>query len=248
MPASNRPYFYLIIEGEIIFDSRLGKTNYTDGEYFISKIDTPKSARIVKKHLKALAIEFSVEDIISVILDIDGKIIQKNNTDKLLNNIYELLCASNNKDNFMIKHTKREIIFHLITGLFGREFVQKAINIKDLSKIYDINTWIKENFKTDFSVENLAEQLNMSISAFHQKFKLAVGIGPIQCQKKLRLLEARRIMLDSDSNVTDAALEVGYESVSQFIRDYKKSFGLTPKDDILKIKKYANSLYNQASK
>lgn len=88
----------------------------------------------------------------------------------------------------------------------------------------------------------------MSVSAFHQKFKLAVGMGPIQCQKKLRLLEARRIMLDSDSNVTDAALEVGYESVSQFIRDYKKSFGLTPKDDILKIKKCANSLYNQASK
>lgn len=52
LPTSNRPYFYLIIEGEIIFDGRLGKTNYTDGEYFISKIDTPKSARIVKNILR----------------------------------------------------------------------------------------------------------------------------------------------------------------------------------------------------
>ena len=61
-------------------------------------------------------------------------------------------------------------------------------------------------------------------------------MGPLQCQKRLRLTEARRLMLDENRNVTEASLEVGYESVSQFIRDYKKIFGAAPKEDILHFK------------
>ena len=76
----------------------------------------------------------------------------------------------------------------------------------------------------------------MSVSLFHQKFKSAVGMGPLQCQKRLRLTEARRLMLDENRNVTEASFEVGYESVSQFTRDYRKMFGLTPKEDILKLR------------
>lgn len=77
----------------------------------------------------------------------------------------------------------------------------------------------------------------MSISNFHQKFKASVGMGPIQCQKKLRLVEARRLMLDDSVNVTSAALEVGYESVSQFVSDYRRMFGCSPQKDIQEIRK-----------
>lgn len=90
----------------------------------------------------------------------------------------------------------------------------------------------------DFAVEDLAEQSNMSLSSFHQKFKSAVGMGPLQCQKKLRLTEARRLMLDKAANVTDAAMEVGYESVSQFIRDYRRMFGRSPQKDVQEIRDY----------
>ena len=76
----------------------------------------------------------------------------------------------------------------------------------------------------------------MSVSLFHKKFKSAVGMGPLQCQKRLRLTEARRLMLDESRNVTEASLEVGYESVSQFIRDYRKMFGAAPKEDISRFK------------
>ena len=98
------------------------------------------------------------------------------------------------------------------------------------------SNWIKENFRSSFTVESLAEQQNMSVSLFHQKFKSAVGMGPLQCQKRLRLTEARRLMLDESRNVTEASLEVGYESVSQFIRDYRKMFGAAPKEDISRFK------------
>ena len=77
----------------------------------------------------------------------------------------------------------------------------------------------------------------MSVSLFHQKFKSAVGMGPFQCQKRLRLTEARRLMLDENRNVTEASSEVGYESLSQFIRDYRKMFGATPGEDIRGIRK-----------
>lgn len=82
-------------------------------------------------------------------------------------------------------------------------------------------------------MEELAEQKNMSVSLLHQKFKSAVGMGPLQCQKRLRLTEARRLMLDENRNATEAALEVGYESTSQFTRDYRKMFGASPKEDSL---------------
>ena len=77
----------------------------------------------------------------------------------------------------------------------------------------------------------------MSVSLFHQKFKSAVGMGPLQCQKRLRLTEARRLMLDENKNVTEASIEVGYESLSQFIRDYRKMFDAAPKEDIQKLQR-----------
>lgn len=96
----------------------------------------------------------------------------------------------------------------------------------------------KQNFRRSFKVEELAEQWNMSVSQFHQKFKNAVGMGPLQCQKRLRLTEARRLMLDEGKNATEAAFDVGYESLSQFTREYRKMFGNTPSEDISLLLKH----------
>lgn len=83
--------------------------------------------------------------------------------------------------------------------------------------------------------QELAKKFNMSVSVFHDKFRSAVGMAPLQCQKRLRLTEARRLMMDDNRNVSEAASEVGYDNFSQFIREYKKMFGLPPKDDIRRI-------------
>lgn len=115
---------------------------------------------------------------------------------------------------FMAKHIRREIIFHLMCGSGGRQFLNSVINISQAGEIYEVNSWIKKNFRNSFTVEELAEQKNMSVSLFHQKIKSAVGMGPLQCQKRLRLTEARRLMLDENRNATEAAFEVRYESAS----------------------------------
>lgn len=131
----------------------------------------------------------------------------------------------------------QEVIYYILCGSCGKQFLQSIIHVGQADEIYQANSWIKENFRNPFTVEELAGQRNMSVSLFHQKFKSAVGMGPLQCQKRLRLTEARRLMLDENKNVTEASFEVGYESLSQFIRDYRKMFGAAPKEDILDIQK-----------
>lgn len=85
------------------------------------------------------------------------------------------------------------------------------------------------------AVDDLADKANMSVSSFHRKFKAAIGMGPLQCQKQLRLTEARRLMIDQGFSVTEVALEVGYESVSQFSREYRRMFGQAPQRDVHEV-------------
>ncbi len=156
----------------------------------------------------------------------------------ILTSVYRLLCAMKRevRSEFLRRNIMQEIIYYLLCGSCGKQLLQSVVSIGQADGIYEVNSWIKENFRCPFTVEELAQQLNMSVSLFHQKFKSAVGMGPLQCQKRLRLTEARRLMLDEGRNVTEAAAEVGYESLSQFIRDYRKMFGAAPKEDIQAIR------------
>lgn len=106
---------------------------------------------------------------------------------------------------FLRKNMMQEVIYYVLCGSCGKQFLQGIANIAQADEIYEANSWIKENFRSAFTVEELAEQRNMSVSLFHQKFKSAVGMGPLQCQKRLRLTEARRLMLDENKNVKEAS-------------------------------------------
>ena len=254
MPKTENFYIYAVLDGSIRLHTPSGIMDYLPGQYSISKIDIPASGHVLtfseKDDFLALSIEITLNDVISVLLDLDGNIAEKIANDQLDakmmsssdNKVFLsiLRLFSMNKDpmplGFMGNHIKREIIFFILCGPCGSQFLQSIINIQQAGEIYNINSWIKENFRNAFAVEELAEKRNMSVSLFHQKFKSAVGMGPLQCQKRLRLTEARRLMLDENRNVTEASFEVDYESVSQFTRDYRKMFGLTPKEDILKLR------------
>lgn len=252
LPDTPNPYILLVVDGSMRLHFSSGIKDYLPGQFLISAIDSPVSGQALDataaKPFRAISIDFSVDDATGVMLDIDGDLPEKlfetgsdyqpQSDKKLLEVIMRMLAMNGQKDelSFMSKHLRREIIFNLIAGPYGKAFMQSIIQIQQAGEIYNINSWIKQNYKETFTVEELAEQRNMSLSSFHQKFKSAVGMGPLQCQKKLRLLESRRLMLDKASSVTDAALEVGYESVSQFIRDYGRMFGRSPQKDIQEIR------------
>lgn len=250
MPKTNNPYLYIVTDGSMRLHTPSGIMDYMQGQYSVSAIDTPKSAQVLtfseKNDFLALSVEFTLEDVISIVLDLEGDFAERilhshlqlqtmirsdhaviQSAEKLL-----LLMTEPERLSFMSEHIKREILFNVLCGSCGKQFLQSIINIQQAGEIYEVNSWIKQNYKIPFTVEELATKLNMSVSAFHQKFKSAVGMGPLQCRKRLRLTEARRLMLDENKSVTEASLDVGYESVSQFIRDYRKMFGVSPKEDI----------------
>lgn len=92
--------------------------------------------------------------------------------------------------------------------------------------------WIRDNFKVQMRVEALAKYAGMSVSSLHRHFKIVTGLSPLQYQKQLRLFEAQRLMLMENQSASTVAFEVGYESVAQFNRDYKRIFGEPPLRDI----------------
>lgn len=255
MPSTQDPYLYIVLDGMLRLHTPSGIMDYMEGQYSVSKIDTPFMGTVLnfseKQDFLALAIEFTVNDVVTTVLSLDNDLTEQIMNEQLesqkmvrsdeavIESVYRLFSGTYRAipSEFMRKHILREIIYYILCGSCGKQFIQSIVNIGQADEIYEANSWIKENFRDSFTVENLAEQRNMSVSLFHQKFKRAVGMGPLQCQKRLRLTEARRLMLEDHKNVTEASIEVGYESVSQFIRDYRKMFGTAPKKDILNIRK-----------
>lgn len=108
------------------------------------------------------------------------------------------------------------------------------------NNIAKVTDWIKKNFKSPMQVEGLARLAGMSLTSLHRHFKAFTGFTPLQYQKQLRLYEAQRIMLVENEPASSAAYEVGYESVTQFNREYKKFFGEPPIRDIQNKRKRLN--------
>ena len=92
--------------------------------------------------------------------------------------------------------------------------------------------WLKEHFADPLRIEALAKHVGMSPSAFHLHFKGVTALSPLQYQKRLRLQEARRLMLGEGLDAARAAFRVGYESPSQFSREYRRLFGAPPRRDV----------------
>ena len=91
--------------------------------------------------------------------------------------------------------------------------------------------WIRRDYALPLRVEALAEKASMSTSAFHRHFKTVTSLSPLQYQKRIRLLQARTLLISKGRSVTSAAFDVGYESPTQFSREYAREFGLSPARD-----------------
>lgn len=130
----------------------------------------------------------------------------------------------------------REIHYRLLCGPFGG--LLRSLNTfgSQSNQIARAVAWLKDNYKAPLLVEELAALMNMAPSTFHKHFKGVTALSPLQYQKRLRLGEAQRLMLDGDCDVTQAAFAVGYESATQFIREYKRLFGEPPRKNIVGLK------------
>lgn len=131
---------------------------------------------------------------------------------------------------------ERELLFRLITGPTGN--LIRAITTGDsrVARIARAIGWIKVHFRETVSGSDLASLAGMSVSSFHEHFRRATAMTPLQYQKQLRLQEARRLMLADRIAAAEAADRVGYESPSQFSREYRRLFGAPPQRDASQLR------------
>ena len=127
---------------------------------------------------------------------------------------------------------EQEILYRLLTGTDGERLINIATVDSQANRIARAINWLRQNFALPLRIEQLAEYVNMSVSSFHHHFKAITAMTPIQYQKQLRLNEARRLMLVERLDAGTAGHRVGYQSPSQFSREYSRFYGNPPLRDI----------------
>jgi AraC-like DNA-binding protein len=132
---------------------------------------------------------------------------------------------------FLAPLLRKEIIYHLLVSEHGAQ-LSRSLFLGDRTGISRAVARLKRDFATPLTVAELAREAGMSVSEFHRRFKVATTLAPLQFQKRLRLLEARRLLFTGQANAGGAGFAVGYESASQFSREYRGLFGAPPRKDL----------------
>lgn len=134
---------------------------------------------------------------------------------------------------------ERELLFRLLTGEHGRLLRHLATADSRIAQIAAATAWIREHHAEPMRVEELARASAMSVTSFHRHFKAVTRLTPLEYRARIRLQEARRLMLVQDLDAAAIALAVGYESPSQFSREYRRAFGASPAADAARIRREA---------
>ena len=130
---------------------------------------------------------------------------------------------------------QQEIIIRLLTGTHAA-YLRNLVNASSpTQQVARAISWIRQNLAEEMRVGDLAGRANMSLTTFRERFRSGTGMSPVQFQKMLRLQEARQLMLDQNLSAGRASALVGYESASQFNREYRRLFGAPPQTDIRRM-------------
>ena len=247
-PCAYEPSLLLIAQG--IKRVALGKTTYVFGQsrFLLTSLELPVVSQVITASEKTPYLAFflkldmsNVRDILNTeevhvpetSSDTCGMAIGETTVELVdsCSRLIDLLHAP--KDiSFFSKLIQREIIYRLLQGTLGHR-LQAMATLRDQShRTAKAVAWLRANYQKPLRVEDLATIAGMSRSALHQRFRDLTAMSPLQFQKQLRLRAARQHMLTNNLDAASAAFEVGYESASQFNREYSRFFGQPPMRDI----------------
>lgn len=248
----NEPSFCMILQGgkEVLLGEE--RFLYGPGHYIVASVDLPVTGQVIKASTEcpylALKLEFTPSQVLEVLNETDIQFGQGKNTKRamfvsevepsLLDAVLRLASLLENQKHIPILGLlyKKEIIYWILQGPHGEALEQMVLDGSNASRIREVIEYIISNYEKPFRIEELAEIANMSVSSIHRHFKEVTAMSPIQFQKQLRLQEARRLLLADSTDVADVAFRVGYESQSQFSREYSRMFGSPPKVDIKRMR------------
>lgn len=152
--------------------------------------------------------------------------------DELIDPLTRLLSILDRPDDAVVlaPMIEREIVYRLLQGAFG-PVVSRLVNDPNLLQISRATRWLRDHYQQPFRVEELASMVGMSATSLHRHFKAITAMTPIEYRREIRLEEARRRILSGVVRVGEVGLDVGYDSASQFSREYRRSFGRTPSEE-----------------
>ena len=241
------PFIILMLNGEkhSIFGSE--EFIYGAGKYVVASVDYPVASYVtgISESSPYLSILLPVDN--NIVFDIISKesvsdkcfcgISVADVTDNILNAFSRLIDLVDTPDDIdtIAPMIVKEIHYRILKGPIGNSL--KAINIygSKSGRIIQAIQYLKAHYTESIKIDDLASMVNMAPSTFNRYFRTITTLSPLQYQKRLRLYEAQRLMLMEDFNATTACFEVGYNSLHQFNREYKKVFGEPPYNNVKKI-------------
>jgi AraC-like DNA-binding protein len=137
---------------------------------------------------------------------------------------------------FLMPLIVREVVYRLLQGDQGDRLCHIALQEANTHRITQAIRQLREDFDHDLKVDDIAQDVSMSTSSFYHHFKAVTGLSPLQFQKRIRLQEARRLMLGEGLDAGDAGFRVGYNDASHFSREYKRLFGDPPMRDVQRLR------------
>lgn len=129
----------------------------------------------------------------------------------------------------------RELYYRLLRGIHGRRLYEIALGDSQTYRVTRAIDWLNKHYTEPLRIDELARVANLGSSTLHHRFKAVTAMSPLQYQKQLRLQEARRLMINEGLDVSSACYRVGYESPSQFSREYSRQFGSPPSKDVSRL-------------
>ncbi|PLX96345.1 MAG: AraC family transcriptional regulator [Desulfuromonas sp.] len=225
---------------------------YDANNYLLASIHLPTTYQVVEatpeEPFLGLVLKFDMRELSQLLIDsnlhspgtrqVERGIVTSKVTLPLLSPFQRLVRLLDEPESIPILAPllHREILFRLLTGEQGGRLLKIAAAGSRSHQVARAIDWLKGNFSRPLRVEELAEMANMSASSFHSHFRSMTSLSPLQYQKHLRLQEARRLMLAENLDATSAAFRVGYESSSQFSREYSRQFGAPPLRDVSQLR------------
>lgn len=253
-PRFYQPVIIVVAQGKKWVKIDAEEYQYGENAYFVTGVDMPAASCVMEASKERPYLSFSLSLDTGLLASLAAKAPSPSNSGALSRGAAVHAVEPDLLDAFlrltelaekpeqvpvMAELLLREIHYRLLAGPFGG--ILRTLNTfgSQGNQIVRAISWLKDNYKAPLRVEDLAGRMNMATSTFHKYFKDITTLSPLQYQKRLRLDEARRLMLSEGHDVTRAAFAVGYESATQFIREYKRLFGESPRKDVVRMRSLA---------
>jgi AraC-like DNA-binding protein len=246
MPIVYQPLLCLIVAGakHTALGDRIFR--YDAGKFLTVSVDLPVCGQVVEGPYAALSIALDPAKIASLILEAPVPATPAASTGlqvneagpELLDAILRLLRLLDRPADIPVlaPMLEREVLWRLLQGPSGPMVRQIGLAESRLSQVNRAIQWLQANFAAPMQVEDLARLARMSPASFHRHFKAVTAMSPLQYQKQLRLQAARTLLLSQPGDVAGAGFRVGYDSASQFSREYARLFGAPPGRDAARLR------------